>query len=147
MHRMAEGVEVETGSPLVAEDAADEIGASRTDYDPSEYGRDVLVYRISGAFFFAATATVSSVLDRIGAQPRTFILDFADVPLVDSTAAKSLEGFVRKLDRAGTRVYFTSARAGVRRTLLATGLRTPLVTYAPGIPDAVADARSQDGTP
>ncbi|MCC7250430.1 SulP family inorganic anion transporter [Hyphomicrobium sp.] len=141
MHRMAEDVEVATGSPLVAEDQADDTGAARTDYDPGEYGRDVLVYRISGAFFFAATASVRSVLDRIGEHPKTFILDFADVPLVDSTAAKSLESFVHKLQRSGTRVYFTSVRRSVRRTLLRAGLRTPLIAYAPRIEDAVTAAR------
>lgn len=141
MHRMAEDVEVATGSPLVAEDAADETGASRASYDPAEYGSDVLVYRISGAFFFAATSSVRAVLDRIGEHPKTFVLDFDDVPLVDSTAAKSLEGFVHTLSRAGTRVYFTSARPAVRRTLLRAGLRTPLVAYAPTIADAVESAR------
>ena len=144
MHRMAEGVEVATGRPFVAEDEADLTGAARTGYDPAEYGQDILVYRISGAFFFAAAASVNSVLDGIGEHPRTFILDFADVPLVDSTAAKSLEGFVHKLHRAGTRVYFTSARRSVRRTLARAGLRPPLVAYAPAIADAVAASRQTE---
>lgn len=142
MHRMAEDVEVATGHRLVADDAADRAGAS-AEYEPAAYGRDILVYRISGAFFFAATATVRGVLDRIGEHPKVFILDFADVPLVDSTAAKSLEGFVHKLDRAGTRVFFASARRNVRRTLLRAGLRKPLVTYASDIDDAVEIARIQ----
>ncbi|HEX2841604.1 SulP family inorganic anion transporter [Hyphomicrobium sp.] len=146
LHRLAEDVAIATGSPLVAEDQADETGASRTEYDPSQYGREIVVYRISGAFFFAATASVRGVLDRIGEHPKAFILDFADVPLVDSTAAKALEGFVHKLDRSGTRVYFTSARPGVRRTLLQAGLRTPLVTYAASIPDAVNAARNATGS-
>lgn len=145
MHRMAEGVEVATGRPLVAEDTADVAGAS-AGYDPAAYGSDILVYRISGAFFFAATATVRGVLDRIGEHPKIFILDFSDVPLVDSTAAKSLEGFVQKLDRAGTKVFFTSARRSVRRTLLRTGLGSPLVTYAPSIDSAVEAARLQSLT-
>src|SRR5690606_30419733 len=127
------------------EDAADEAGAS-AGYEPAAYGGDILVYRISGAFFFAATATVRGVLDRIGEHPKTFILDFSDVPLVDSTAAKSLEGFVKKLDRAGTKVFFTSARRGVRRTLLRAGLRTPLVIYAPSIEDAAEAARKSPST-
>lgn len=142
MHRMAEDVEVATGHPLVADDTADRAGAS-AEYEPAAYGRDILVYRISGAFFFAATATVRGVLDRIGEHPKVFILDFGDVPLVDSTAAKSLEGFVHKLDRAGTRVLFASARPNIRRTLLRAGLRKPLVTYASDIDDAVEIARAQ----
>jgi SulP family sulfate permease len=141
MHRMAENVEVETGHALVADDAADTAGEQRTRYEPATYGRDVVVYRISGAFFFAATAAVRSVLDRIGEHPKTFILDFADVPLVDSTAAKSLEGFVHQLEGAGTKVYFTAARPNVRRALLSAGLRSPRVHYAPSIQDVVDAAQ------
>ncbi len=142
LHRMAEAVEVEGGAPLFADDAADATGTARTAYEPNPFNGDIAVYRISGAFFFGATAAVSGVLDRIGAQPKTFILDFAEVPLVDSTAANALEGFVHKLRNAGTAVYFTSARKGVRRTLLLAGLRRPLVTYAPSIEDAVTMSRA-----
>ena len=138
LHRMAEAVEVEGGGPLIAQDAADVTGTARTAYEPNAFDGDVAVYRISGAFFFGATAAVSGVLDRIGARPKTFILDFAEVPLVDSTAAKTLEAFVHKLRSSGTAVYFTSARKSVRRTLLLAGLRRPIVTYASSIEDAVA---------
>jgi SulP family sulfate permease len=102
-----------------------------------------MVYRISGAFFFGATASVSAVLDRIGAHPKAFILDFADVPIVDSTAARTLEAFANRLNRGGTKLYFTSATRSVRRTLLAAGLRKPLVQYATQIEDAVAMSRGE----
>ena len=49
-----------------------------------------MVYRISGAFFFGANGAVSGVLERIG-RPRVFVLDFSDVPMVDSTGAKTPE--------------------------------------------------------
>jgi SulP family sulfate permease len=140
LHRMAENVAVENGSPLVSEDAADAKGESRTRYDPTEFGRDVTVYRISGAVFFAATSALHAVLDRIGARPKTLVLDFADVPLVDSTAANSIKRFARTLGEAGTTVYFTGARSSVRRTLVTAGLRPPLVHYAANIQDAVAAA-------
>ena len=102
---------------------------------------DIIVYRIRGAFFFGATASVSAVLDRIGERPKLFVLDFTDVPLVDSTAAKALEGFVRKLHHAGTTVFFAGAGKSVRRTLLAAGLRLPHVRYAATAEDAVAQMR------
>jgi SulP family sulfate permease len=142
LHRMAEAVEVETGSALVADDIADSDEAKEREL-PQIAEEGVMVYRISGAFFFGATATVSAVLDRIGAQPKTFVLDFADVPLVDSTAAKSLEGFVKKLNRGGTAVYFTSTRKNIRHALLRAGLRKPLVHYLAGIEDALAAAREE----
>jgi sulfate permease, SulP family len=137
LHRMAEAVEVEGGAPLIAADAAGGPREDRLAYRPDAFNGDVAVYRISGAFFFGATAAVSGALDRIGAHPKTFILDLAEVPLIDITGAKALEGFVHKLRRSGTEVYFTSARKSVRRTLLATGLRKPAVRYASSIEDAV----------
>ncbi len=143
LHRMAEAVEIESGGSIIAEDAADATGSERIAYVPDAYGTDIAVYHISGAFFFGATAAVSSVLDRIGEHPKAFILDFSDVPLVDSTAANLLEGFVHKLRRSGTEVYFAAARKGVRRTLLLAGLRRPLVTYAPTVEEAVALARQK----
>ncbi len=142
LHRMAEAVGVETGRSVVPEDVADTAGAGRTAYDPHALSSDVLVYRISGAFFFGATAAVSGVLDRIGEHPRLFVLDFEDVPLVDSTAAKALEKFAHKLRRSGTRVYFAGATKSVRRTLLMAGLRRPLVRYTSNAQDAVAHWRS-----
>jgi SulP family sulfate permease len=142
LHRMAEAVEVETGSALVADDMADSAEGDGTEL-PQITDDGVMVYRISGAFFFGATATVGAVLDRIGAHPKTFVLDFSDVPLVDSTAAKSLEGFVKKLNRAGTTVYFTSAKKNIRRALLRAGLRKPLIHYAARIEDALAAAREE----
>jgi SulP family sulfate permease len=142
LHRMAETVQIEGGGQLISADIADAKGAQRSIYDPSALDGDALVYRISGAFFFGATAAVSAVLDRIGEHPKVFVLDFTDVPLVDTTAAKSLESFVEKLHRSGTSVYFAGARQSVRRTLLAAGLRRPLVCYAPTAEDAISQWRA-----
>jgi SulP family sulfate permease len=141
LHRMAQAVEIEGGGRLVSEDEADTFGAQRSVHTPTS--GDLIVYRIRGAFFFGATASVSAVLDRIGERPRMFVLDFTDVPLVDSTAAKALESFVTKLHNAGTTVFFAGASRSVRRTLLAAGLRRPHVRYATTAEDAVAQMRNR----
>ncbi len=141
LHRMAEAVEVEGGGSMIANDEADTTGVARTAYTPQAFNGGAMVYRISGAFFFGATAAVSAVLDRIGTHPKVFVLDFTDVPLVDTTAAKALEAFVHKLHHSGTQVYFTGARQSVRRTLLMAGLRKPLVRYAATADDAVVQSR------
>ena len=47
---LAEAVEVETGRSIIPEDQADAHGGVRTAYEPKALGRDVVVYRISGAF-------------------------------------------------------------------------------------------------
>ena len=110
LHRMAEAVEIEGGGRLVSEDEAEHIRRATVRLHPhAERNGDIVVYRIRGAFFFGATASVSAVLDRIGERPKIFVLDFTDVPLVDSTAAKALEGFVTKLHRGGTTVFFAGA--------------------------------------
>ncbi len=142
LHRMAEAVEVAGGGHLMADDEADGIGANRTEYDPKALNGDAIVYRMTGAFFFGATEGVGAVLDQIGERPKVFVLDFSAVPLVDSTAARTLEGFARKLQNAGTCVYFTGARLSVRRTLLQAGLTQPHVLYASSVEDALADWRS-----
>jgi len=128
MHRMGEAVEVESGGAGV-DDIADKADpANRYDAAPAT-SRDVMVYHISGAFFFGATARVLSVLERVGA-PRVLVLDFADVPLIDTTAARSLVTFVTKIKRAGSAVYFSAAKPNVRRMLINAGLKPPLVAYA-----------------
>src|SRR4029077_12018157 len=112
LHRMAEAVEIDGGRSL--EDIAD--GADRQRYDPAlATNRDVIFYRISGAFFFGATARVLTVLELLGATPRLLVLDFEDVPLIDSTAAHSLVAFVNKIKRSGTKVIFAAASPPARR--------------------------------
>jgi SulP family sulfate permease len=126
LHRMAESVEVD-------DDIADS-DIPREHYDAKEAtDRDVMVYHISGAFFFGATARVLTALERVGAPPRLFVLDFTDVPLIDTTAAHSLVAFVNKLKRAGTEVCFAAARPKVRHELTLSGLKPPLVRYAANV--------------
>jgi SulP family sulfate permease len=128
LHRMAEAIEIREGKPSSGDDEADagEPGAFDADAAPND---NFMVYKISGAFFFGATAAVNAALDGIGQYPRAFVFDFADVSLIDTTAAKALAAFVRKLQRANTRVTIAQARPGVRRALLDAGLREPQVAY------------------
>lgn len=98
---------------------------------------DIVVYRLSGAFFFGTASTVGTVLDRIADQRKAFVIDMAAVPFVDSTAANVIAGIGRKAQRHGVRVYVTGATASVRRALLRAGARRPQVRYLPRIEDAV----------
>jgi SulP family sulfate permease len=142
LHRMAEAVEIADGQELVAEDQAD-FGPGRTSYD-ARTARDpeIMVYRIRGALFFGATAALSTVLDRVGSQPKIFVLDFEEVPLIDSTAANTLRGFTKKLTRSGTRVYFAGTRTRVRTTLLQAGLRPPEIAYVDRVEAALSEGRA-----
>jgi SulP family sulfate permease len=144
LHRMAETIEIESNTQLITDDQADDFSDRRDAYDAAQASAgDIVVYRISGAFFFGATAAVSGVLDRIGQQPRIFVLDFSEVPIVDSTAANALAKFAEKLAGVGTLVFLTGASASVRRSLLRAGLHKPLVRYAKSADQAVAYGRAR----
>lgn len=139
IRRMSEAAHVEERAPLVPEDQADEL----SEYDSGiATGDDVLVYRIKGAFFFGAASTVGAVLDRIADRPRAFVIDFSEVPFLDSSAAHSVELLSRKMARKGGRLYLSGTGPDIRRTLTSIGLRAPHAHYAPDIDAAVAVARS-----
>jgi SulP family sulfate permease len=149
LHRMAQAVEVERPEPLIAEDMADGVGeAERAPYDARlAVDRDVVVYRISGAFFFGAAAGVGAALDRIGEYPKAYVIDFSGVPVIDSTAAATIGGFARKARRNRATVFLTGARPLVRRTLLTHGVRPPLVRFRTTLTDGLAAARSGAAEP
>jgi SulP family sulfate permease len=144
LHRMAQTVEVESARPLAEADIADtRPGTGREPYDAAlATDRDVVVYRISGAFFFGAAASVAAALDRIGEHPRFYVIDFSAVPIVDSTAAATIDGFVRKARRHGAAVYHVGARPAIRRVLMMHGVRPPQVRYKVTLADALKTARS-----
>jgi SulP family sulfate permease len=149
LHRMAQAVEVEVPRVVVEQDVPDATnGNGRKPYDAAlASDPDVIVCRISGAFFFGAAATVAAALDRIGEHPKAYVLDFSAVPVIDSTAAATIEGFVRKSSRQGRRVYIAGAERAVRRVLLTHGVRPPRVRYRTRLADALAAAREADGEP
>jgi SulP family sulfate permease len=143
LHRMAQAVEVERPGPMVEEDAADNVNG-RTLYDAVlATDRDIVVYRISGAFFFGAAAAVGAALDRIGEHPKAYVIDFSAVPVLDSTAAATINGFARKARRQGAALYVAGARPQIRRVLLTHGVRPPHVRFKTKLADAVAAARRE----
>jgi len=140
MHRMAESIEVEGGPKLIADDVSDSAAADATQSERA-LPDDVMVYRISGAFFFGATARVNLILDRVAKPPRIFVLDFSDVPFMDITAAAALERFVERLHKAGTKVYLAGVRPHVRDVFKLPGLRSPAIHYAPNVEAALEAAK------
>ncbi len=136
MHRMAESIDVDGGPKLVRDDVSDSAN-DRPAYANNALPDDVMVYRISGAFFFGATARVNLIFDRVVSPPRIFILDFSDVPFIDITAAAALERFVHRLHKAGTKVYFAGVRPHLRRAFKLPGLRGRSVHYVPSVERAL----------
>ncbi|HJQ60576.1 MAG TPA: SulP family inorganic anion transporter [Vineibacter sp.] len=141
IHRMSQAVEVDRPRGEVVVPAAGN-GEQSDSFDPAlAIDRDVIVYRISGAFFFGAAAAVGAALDRLGEHPKAYVLDVSAVSVLDSTAAATIQGFARKAQRRGAAVYIAGARPGIRRALLTQGVRPPLARFRSGLDEAVVAAR------
>ncbi|MGB7974624.1 MAG: SulP family inorganic anion transporter [Roseiarcus sp.] len=147
IHRMSQTTALETHVPLVAEEDVPDDSAVGSFDESLQQDPTVVVYRISGAFFFGAAASIGAVLERIGDTHRNLIIDFAAVPFVDSTGARTIEGLAHKAAQRGVGVYLTGASAGVRRELAAQGVRRPLVKKAVSIDQALAAIRRQGQAP
>jgi len=142
IHRMAEMTGIEERSPLVAADRADDGNGDRVPYDPAlAVDRDVLVYRITGAFFFGAAAAIGNVLDGVADTRKGIVVDFAAVPFLDSTAANVLGRVAAKAHRQGIKLFITGASPAVRRALLTHGVTKPHARYRETIERAVADIK------
>lgn len=143
LNRMAQTTTVDSHIPLVPEDRADDANGGRRPYDATLASNpDIVVYRISGAFFFGAASSIGAVLDRIADRPKTFILDFAAVPFLDSTAANTIDGLARKLERGGTALILTGVTPPVRHVLRAHGIVAPRVQYQPTVEAALGSRQA-----
>jgi len=140
IYRMAQATGIEEHVPPLVEDVADNA-EPRPAYDPSlAADPEVAVYRITGAFFFGAAATVATVLDRIADRHKALVLDFAAVPFIDSTAANAVATVVRNAGRHHVAVLISATTPAVARTLTAHGVKQPLVSYEPTLKAAFAVA-------
>jgi sulfate permease, SulP family len=147
IHRMSKTTAVATETPFVAEDRADETSAARVPYDSrASEDPEIVVYRITGAFFFGAAASIGAVLERIADTHRALVIDFAAVPFVDSTAAHTIEGLVHQAGRRKVEVVITGASPAVRRDLAAHGIASPAVAFEASIDAALARLRGGGGS-
>jgi SulP family sulfate permease len=142
LHRMAHAVEIDRPVLVAEDDEADRANGEGAVYDAAlAAGDDIVVFRITGAFFFGAVGEVAATLDRIGEHPKAYILDLSGVPVLDSTAAAMIAGFARDARRHQAMVHVAGARPAVRRLLLIHGARPPEVRFRTSLARAIAAAR------
>jgi SulP family sulfate permease len=141
IHRMSLATGIEEHVPAIPDDVADTD--RRPPYDPALAANpDFAVYRITGAFFFGAASTVGTVLDSIDRRHKAFIIDFAAVPLIDSTAANAIGGVVSKARHRGVMVFVSAASPAAQKILRAHGVKAPGVQFIASLEKAMATARS-----
>lgn len=139
MHNMANVVEVETNVKLVEEEHPDVVRQPRPYFDVPNLDQDIVIYRIHGPFFFGAASELTATMGRESKPPRLLILDFADVPLLDSTGASALKGVIGGAKRKNTKVVITHASKRILRSLIRYGVKRPELQFytAPSIERAI----------
>ena len=139
MHRMSQSVAVQFSHPVVPEDVPDAANDRAHPYTPAATtDPDIALYRISGAFFFGSAASVSAALDRIGVHPKAYVVDFSEVPFIDSTAAATMARFVRTARRHGAFVCLFGVDQAIR---------TDFATHGLAVPDVEEPVRSAEPLP
>jgi len=146
IQRMSHATAVAKDAPFVGRDEADGSRPRGAFDERAAANPDVVIYRITGALFFGAAASIGSVLDRIQDSHKVLIVDFSSVPFLDSTGANMIEGLARKVHRRGIALWLTGASLDIRRVFLTHGLRKPLVRYAASVEDALAGLRGNQAT-
>jgi SulP family sulfate permease len=145
IHRMSHSVQVEgVGVPPQDDSSDDDRESARTAIYHQVSGRNVVIYRITGAFFFGAAAAVAAALDRIAERPGFFVLDFEGVAVMDSTAATTINAFVRKQRARGARVFIAGASDAVRQELVTHGAGEPEIRFLADVTTALRECRADD---
>lgn len=141
LHRMSQSAEVELHYPLIEQDVPDGANGRRAYDMATTTDPDIVLYRISGAFFFGSAAGVAAALDRIGVHPKAYVIDFSEIPFIDSTAAATMASFVRTARRHNVAVHIAAARDVVRADLLLHNMTPPDVEYSDSVQLALEAAR------
>ncbi|WP_138471055.1 SulP family inorganic anion transporter [Poseidonocella sp. HB161398] len=141
IQRMSRMTEVARQVPLAGRDEPDSAHP-RDAYSQEAADPDIAVYRITGALFFGAAASIGSVLDRIQDGHRALVVDLAAVPFLDSTGAAMIEGLARKARSRGVALWLTGADPALSRVLATHGLVAPLARPAASVEAALAQIRA-----
>jgi SulP family sulfate permease len=113
--------------------------------DPAARQAGIVVLRLRGAWFFGAAATIGGALERMADRPRALVVDFSEVPFVDSSGIHTLELLARKLARNGGQLVLSGMSAELRASFESHGLTAPVVRYERNPADAIATITQAGG--
>ena len=117
MRRMAEVADVR---PIVEsmEDAPDEEAVEELRRLPE----GVLVYEVSGPFFFGAAEAFKETLGHVSDRPPLLVLRMRHVSVIDATGLAALMDVVHRFRRDGTIVVLSGVQPGIARVLRSSGV-------------------------
>lgn len=96
---------------------------------------DRVLIRLRGPWFFGAAARLGSVLEQIADRPREFVVDLSEVPMIDSSGARSFLLLARRMARRDGVLVVLGARTAVRATLAHHGLAALPVRFVDRLED------------
>jgi len=106
----------------------------------------VLVVRPESGLFYANADNVhAAIRDQLDEHTRAVVLDAADVPVIDVTAAKMLVELADDLDRRGIRLLLARDIGQVRDLLEAAGAGSLVAQTYPTVEQAVAASERDQG--
>lgn len=142
IQRMSASVSV-GGEAIVPEDVADEAPKDRQAYRKEEaQPAGVAVYRLSGALFFASSASLAIALDRVLAGQKALVLDMSKVTVIDSSGAQALAAFARDAARREIRIAVAGAGPEVRNLLEAALSGPAKINFFNDLGEAIEQSRS-----
>lgn len=144
IHRMGRATEAASGRVMIPQDEADDARPRRAYAQDAGADPDVVVYRVTGALFFGAAASIGSVLERIQDGSKNLILDLSAAPFLDSTGASMIKSLAHRTARSGGCLWISGATREIRAALEAHGLKPPTLRYADRAEDALEAARRGD---
>jgi len=137
IHRMSQQTQIITHMPFVGEDKGDK-SIDRTLYQANIQNREIIIYRISGVFFFGAAASIGAVLDRISGESRIMVIDFSQVPFLDATGANVVESLSVKTRKMNITLIISGASRSIKRDMIAHGLRRSRLLFVKDIDTVLA---------
>lgn len=104
---------------------------------------DVILYRIEGPLFFAATEKLDVALRGSGGKPRVVIFRMRNVPAMDASGLHAFETAIEKLQRDGVQIFLTAVQPQPMKVMFESGLaeRLGLDRFCADIDQALAAAR------
>lgn len=78
---------------------------------------NVEVYRITGPFFFGILDKFEQLLDQMQPNTRALVLNFANVPFIDTAGLQALSTFVKELKNKNKQVFFVETSPQILQKL------------------------------
>src|SRR5690606_18752509 len=82
----------------------------------------VEVFRVSGPLFFGVASQLIETLQRMGQRPKVLILRLREMPFLDATGTRALDGLAAECRARNIRLIFSGAQPQPLGLLAAVGL-------------------------